>query len=123
MNFCEERGSGIDKVIHYIELYQLPAPVFTSGDDYTRVILFAPRTLRQMDRIDKIRATYQHCCLRYVSGDFMTNQSLRERFNSEEKNYSIVSRIIKEAIEEKVIKQYDESNKSRKYAKYIPIWA
>lgn len=123
MNFCEERGSGIDKVIHYIELYQLPAPVFTSGDDYTRVILFAPKTLRQMDRIDKIRATYQHCCLRYVSGDFMTNQSLRDRFNIEEKNYSIVSRIIKEAIEEKVIKQYDESNKSRKYAKYIPIWA
>lgn len=123
MNFCEERGSGIDKVIHFIELFQLPAPVFTNGDDYTRVIIFSPRTLRQMDRIDKVRAAYQHCCLRYVSGDFMTNQSLRERFNIEEKNYSIVSRIIKEAIEENVIKQHDETNKSKKYSRYVPYWA
>src|ERR1700722_7444665 len=28
MNICEERGSGIDKVIFQIELYQLPPPDF-----------------------------------------------------------------------------------------------
>jgi predicted HTH transcriptional regulator len=25
---CEERGSGIDKVVFLVELYQLPAPLF-----------------------------------------------------------------------------------------------
>jgi predicted HTH transcriptional regulator len=28
-NVCEERGSGIDKVIHWAEVYQLPAPDFS----------------------------------------------------------------------------------------------
>jgi hypothetical protein len=53
----------------------------------------------------------------------MTNQSLRSRFNIEDKNYPIISRIIDDAKSEKLIKDYDAENKSRKYAKYIPFWA
>ena len=117
MNFCEERGSGIDKVIHEIELYQLPAPEFLSGDNYTRVILYSPKSLRQMSKPDKIRACYQHACLKYVSGEYMTNQSFRERLNIDKKNYSIVSRIIKEAIEAGVIVEYENSRM------YVPYWA
>lgn len=90
MNFCEERGSGIDKVIYEIEAFQLPAPEFLSGDNYTRITLFSPKSLRQMDKMDKIRATYQHCCLKYVSGELMTNQSLRDRFKIDAKNYPII---------------------------------
>ena len=41
----------------------------------------------------------------------------------EEKKYSIVSRMISDAIREGLIKDYDPSNKSRKYAEYIPYWA
>jgi predicted HTH transcriptional regulator len=123
LNFCEERGSGIDKVIDQIELYQLPAPSFLIGENYTRVILFSYKTLRQMDRIDKIRATYQHCCLKYISVELMSNQTLRKRFNIEDRNYAVASRIIKDAIKEGMIKENDPNNKSRKYAKYIPFWA
>src|SRR5215469_513929 len=32
MGICEEKGSGIDKVIHTVEVYQLPAPSFESAD-------------------------------------------------------------------------------------------
>jgi len=117
LNFCEERGSGIDKVIHEIELYQLPAPEFLSGDNYTRVILYSPKSLRQMSRPDKVRACYQHACLNYVSGEYMTNQSFRERLNIDKKNYSIVSRIIKEAIETGVIVEYEKTRM------YVPYWA
>jgi predicted HTH transcriptional regulator len=117
MNFCEERGSGIDKVIHEIELYQLPAPEFLSGDNYTRVILYSPKSLRQMSKPDKIRACYQHACLKYVSGEYMTNQSFRERLNIDKKNYPIVSRLIREAINEGVIVEYEKSKM------YIPYWA
>lgn len=123
INICEERGSGIDKVVDSIEVYQLPAPKFIAEEDYLRVILFAHKSLRDMDKEDKIRASYQHCCLKYVSSDFMTNQSLRERFNIEEKNYSTASRIIADTIRAGLIKDQDPENKSRKYSRYIPNWA
>lgn len=123
MNICEERGSGIDKVINEVELYQLPAPNFIDGDNFLRVIIYSYKTLRQMTRDDKIRACYQHCCLKYVAGDLMTNQSLRERFQIEERNYSTVSRIIADTIEIGLVKDYDPKGRSKKYAKYVPIWA
>lgn len=120
---CEEKGSGIDKVITSVELYQLPAPNFLIQQKHTRVILYAHQTLNQMDKKDKLRATYQHCCLRYVSNEKMTNQSLRERFKIEDRNAAVVSRIISEALAENLIKNEDPEAKSKKYAKYIPYWA
>src|SRR5208337_1323307 len=39
---CEERGSGIDKVVAQVELYQLPAPLFEAPLGFTRAVLFAP---------------------------------------------------------------------------------
>lgn len=122
LNICEERGSGIDKVISECEYNQLPAPEFIVGDNYTRVILYGHKTLRQMDRQDKIRSCYLHACLKYVSGETLTNQSLRERFGIEEKNYATASRIIADTIEAGLIKEYDKENKSKKYAKYVPFW-
>jgi hypothetical protein len=53
----------------------------------------------------------------------MTNQSLRERFGIDAKNYPIVSRIISDTLDDKLIKDYDPVSTSRKYAKYIPFWA
>ncbi len=123
INLCEERGTGIDKVITECELYQLPAPKFQGDEDFTRVHLYAPREFKEMDRIDRIRATYQHCCLKYVTDDFMTNQTLRERFKIDSQNYPMVSKIIKDAIENGMIKEFDPENKARRYTKYIPFWA
>ena len=120
---CEERGSGVDKVIKSIEEKNLPAPDFIAGNDFVKVILFGPTTLRGMEKTDKIRACYQHCCLRFESGEKMTNQSLRERFHIEEKNYPMISRIIADTIADGKIKLSDPTNKSRKHAKYVPFWA
>jgi hypothetical protein len=52
-----------------------------------------------------------------------TNQSLRDRFKIENQNAAIASRIIRDALEESVIKEDDPENKSRKYASYLPFWA
>jgi predicted HTH transcriptional regulator len=123
LNICEERGSGIDKVIFECESYQLPAPTFYEGNNYTRVTLFAHKSLRQMNIEDKIRACYLHASLKYISGDFMTNSSLRERFGIAEKNYSIASRIISEGIKSGLIKDQDPYNKSKKHSRYVPFWA
>lgn len=123
LKICEERGSGIDKVIYECEYHQLPAPKFIEGENYTRVILYAYRTFSQMDKDEKMRACYLHACLKYVQGETMTNTSLRQRFGIAEKNYSMVSRIISEAIKLGLVKEYDAESKSKKHSKYIPFWA
>lgn len=122
INICEERGSGIDRALAQCELYQLPAPDFQKDDLFTKVIMYAPMTLRQMDKEDKRRACYQHCCLQYLAGQKMTNESFRGRLNISDENYSMASRIISDTINAKLIKPDDASN-SKKYAKYVPFWA
>jgi len=123
INICEERGSGIDKVISSIELFQLPAPEFITGEGFTRVILHSYRPLTKMDKNDKIRACYQHCCLKYVEREKMTNSSIRSRFNIEEKNYPMASRIISDALEAGFVKEADPNSSSKKFASYVPFWA
>jgi ATP-dependent DNA helicase RecG len=119
---CEERGSGIDKVVFQTEFYQLPAPVFETTGEHTRTILFAHRELKDMESEDRIRACYLHACLRYVQRDFMTNTTLRERFGIEEKNSATASRIIKETLDAEQIRAHDEDS-SKKFMKYVPWWA
>jgi len=123
IGFCEEKGSGLDKVIFYNELYQLPAINVIITEKRTKIILYSYKKLNETDKKDKIRACYQHACLKYVSNEKMTNQSLRKRFKIDDHNYSIASRIIRDAIEVGLVKDDDPSNKSRKYASYIPFWA
>jgi predicted HTH transcriptional regulator len=88
-----------------------------------KVTLYASMDLVGMDRTDKIRACYQHCCLKNVSSAIMTNQTLRERLRIDEKNYATASRIINDTIKQGLIKYQDPTSKSKKYAKYIPFWA
>ncbi len=123
INICEERGSGIDKVISEVEFYQLPAPEFIVTEQNTKVILFAYKKVCQMDKKEKIRACYQHAVLKYVSNEQMTNTSLRERFSIKSNNYPMASRIIAETIKANLIKPHDPDNTSKKHSKYVPFWA
>ena len=117
---CEEKGSGIDKVIKSIEIFQLPAPNFLEYDNGTKVIIYSYKKLNEMDRDDKLRACYQHACLQYVSGEKMTNESLRARFNIEKKNAAIASRILSDATLSGLIKEYQPNSESRRYKSYLP---
>jgi predicted HTH transcriptional regulator len=117
VKICEEGGTGIDRVISLIELFQLPAPKFESLENFTRVTVYSYKKLSEMSREDKIRACYQHCVLKYLSGEKMTNSSLRERLSIGEKNYPAASKIIRDTQDERLIK---ESNRAKEY---VPIWA
>ena len=118
---CEERGSGVDKVVFQTEFYQLPAPIFETSGEATRAVLFAHKPLSKMEKPDRIRACYLHACLRYVNRDYMTNTTLRERFGIEAKNSATASRLIKEALAVKAIRLHDESAPP-KLRKYVPGW-
>lgn len=123
LGICEEEGSGVDKVIQAAELFQLPAPDFRVGERRTSAVLFGHKDFEDMDRNDRVRATYQHCCLRYVMNEKMTNQSLRERFRLSEKKTESVSRAIRDAVDAGKIKLADPEQTSLRYRNYVPFWA
>jgi ATP-dependent DNA helicase RecG len=120
---CEERGSGMDKVVSSIEIYQLPAYDAKIQEKHTKVILYAYQKFADMDKQDRIRACYQHACLKYVMNEKMTNTTLRERFKIADENAAMVSRIIRDTAHAGLIKEEDPENTSRKFVKYIPVWA
>jgi len=123
MHICEEKSSGIDKVVQAAEAFQLPAPDFRSAFRRTVVVVFGPRGFEDMDRDDRIRACYQHCVLKLVTTGRMTNQSLRERFRLPTGKTATVSQVISATIEAGLIKPDEAAGASRKYARYLPFWA
>ena len=120
---CEEKSSGIDRVVETVEVHQLPAPDFQVGFKRTTVVLYGSRSFRKMDRIERIRACYQHCALQWVLKRQMTNQSLRERFGLSDSSTNTVSQIITAAIDSNLIKLDPNAPTSRRFARYLPIWA
>lgn len=123
LGICEEKGTGIDKVVQATEGFQLPAPDFRTSNQRTIIVLFGHKDVEDMDRGDRVRACYQHCCLRYVMNEQMTNQSLRERFKLPEKKAETVSRIIRETMDAGKIKLADSTTTSLRYRSYVPFWA
>ena len=122
VGICEERGSGVDKVVVETEIFQLPPPRWERPDGSLRVVLFAHRALKEMDKLERAHACYLHACLRYVLRDPMTNTSLRERFGIDAHNSATASRIIRDALEAKLIKPYEEGQ-AKKNSRYLPYWA
>lgn len=120
---CEEKSSGIDRVIEASEFMQLPAPEFLTSHRRTIVVIHGPRSFRDMNGSDRVRACYQHCVLQYVLRKQMTNQSLRERFGLPEGASNTVSQIITATMEQGLVKSDPNAPDSRRYARYIPAWA
>ncbi len=122
MGLVNGSGSGWDTVVASAEQHGMPAPLAKVEDDWTRVILLSPRSLTDMNREDRIGSVYQHACLQFANGSFLTNASLRMRFNIEDKNSAIASRLIKEAVAANAIIPC-EANIGRKHMRYVPWWA
>ena len=120
---CEELGSGLLKAGLQVELYGLPPIEFTAGVNFFKVTLYAPRTFAQMSARERLDACYQHAVLRHYSDSTMTNASLRERLKMPERQRSMVSVLIQQAIDEELVKPADPESTSRKYAEYLPFWA
>jgi len=87
IGICEERGSGIDKVVFQTEFFQLPAPTFEVTPEHTRAILFGHKDFKDMGKEDRTRACYLHCCLKYVNRQPMNNTSISS--NSEHYKNSV----------------------------------
>lgn len=119
---CEERGSGIDKVVFQVELFQLPAPLFERPDGFTRAVLFSHKPLSAMSKADRMRACYLHACLRYVMRQEMTNTTLRQRFGIGDKNVATASRLLAEAVDSGQI-VISNPGAGTRIRSYLPHWA
>lgn len=121
LNICEELGTGIDKVVRAVELFQLPPVLFETPLESTKSTLWAHKPLEDMTRDERVRACLQHACLCVVTGNEMTNGSVRKRFGLEENQSSKASRIIGDTVEAGLIKPVD-AGAGRKYMRYVPHW-
>lgn len=119
---CEERGGGLDKTLIEIEAQHLPAPDFISSETSMRVVLFAPKAFNQMSKAEKLRACFYHCVLRWLTHDFMSNATLRDRFSLSADEYQSVSTIIAESIKLGRIAPADP-DQGKRNARYVPYWA
>lgn len=101
---------------------QLPAPKIEVYEDSTKVTLYSKISFTNLSTEEKLWSCYLHACIKYVQNENLTNSSLRERFALPESSSGSVSRLIKEAVNKKMIKPLDPDTAPR-YMKYIPIWA
>ncbi|WCM25242.1 putative DNA binding domain-containing protein [Sphingomonas sp. QA11] len=120
--FCEERGSGVDRAITEIEKAALPPPLIEEVEGSTVVTVFMPRRFANMSQEERIRACFQHACLRHEQGDPMSNTTLRERFGLSQKQYPQVSIVIRDALAAGRIKPLSEDQGNRN-ARYVPFYA
>ena len=121
LGFCEEAGSGWDKVISGCEELHLPAPRIEARQN-VRVTLSQVCKFRNLTLDERLSACYWHACLKYGEGEYVSNASLRERFDVSESGSAQISRLIKEAVERGLIKPIDPETSPR-YMRYAPYWA
>lgn len=122
-HIVESRGTGIDKVIDSLEGAGLPAPDISEQDKLSTVIKLKTKTsYNQLSSTERINIIYWHACLNEVEGKKITNSSIRERFSLNKNKGNEISKLIIQALEEKLIKIYDPKVGSRS-REYIPFWA
>jgi predicted HTH transcriptional regulator len=122
LHFCEERGSGIDRMIQAMEMHGLPPIKFISSNDHFTAILYAPKDFSKMEKEERITAVYQHACLNLQTQKKTTNASIRERFKFTDDQITKATRLLSDAIEAKRIKVANP-NSSNKDTHYLPYWA
>ena len=123
-NHCEKRWSWVDRALQAIQVEKLPNPKIEKSSDFTRVTLYRTRPIVKLTNNEKAQAVYWHCALTFiVENEPMTNESVCDRFGIEKQNSATASRLIKLAKDAWKIKPFDPNSKTRKHAKYIPIWA
>lgn len=121
--YCEEAGSGWDKVIAGCDQFRLPAPRIDTKSGYSmRVSLSERRPFKDLTPQERLDVCYWHTCLTYEDGVYATNQSLRERFGIKPSNSAQISRLIRDAVDAGLIAPVDPATSPR-YMRYKPAWA
>jgi predicted HTH transcriptional regulator len=120
MGICEEQGSGLDKVVTQVEIFQLPPPLFRAEGNSTQAILYGPRSFAEMTQDERIRACYFHAVLKFLSGDKMKNSTLCARLGIASRNAAQATVVINKTLDAGLIRVADPDHPR---AGYVPHWA
>ncbi|MCX6747718.1 MAG: putative DNA binding domain-containing protein [Candidatus Nomurabacteria bacterium] len=123
LRICETRGSGILRTVEGVEEWQLPAPTFINQENGFKASLYAYKTFDNLSQKEKLHTCEQHVAFMYIQNSFANNETLRKRFGLSEKKSNTISKLVKLAKDKKLIKDFDPNSNSKKFIKYIPIWA
>ena len=99
-------------------------PTVRQSGSGTRVIIQGYESFAEMSQEERVWNCYMHACIMFVNRKQVTNSSLRLRFGLENRdsNTVMVSRVIKAAVDKKLIKPLKADAPPRKMC-YIPFWA
>ena len=122
VNMCEELGSGWDRIVVFCELCQLPTPTIHLYEEGTKVIIYSTIPFSAQTNESRLWALYMHACIKYTQRNQLSNASLRARFGLKPSSAGMISRLIKIAVQKRLIKVFDESA-SLKFKRYVPYWA
>ncbi|MBU6463434.1 MAG: transcriptional regulator [Bradyrhizobium sp.] len=121
IGLCEERGSGVDRALEAIEQETLPAPAFSDIEGSTVAVIYGRQSFAAMSKEARIRACYQHACLRHETNAPMSNASFRKRLGMPDSQYPQASSVIRDAIEGGWIRPLNEDQPNRN-ARYVPFY-
>ena len=86
------------------------------------VIIYSNVPFASQTNESRLWALYMHACIKHTQRSQLTNASLRARFGLKPSSAGMISRLIKTAVQKRLIKVFDESA-SLKFKRYVPSWA
>lgn len=120
-NVSESRGTGWDKIAAASPVFGCPTPQLERFEDSIRVTLVGRRGLNDMTFDEKMWTIYSYACYLWVSKKYLTNQELRQLFRLPDKDNSVISRLLTQAVEQKYLRVFDV-NSSPRDRKYLPFY-
>lgn len=124
MKMCENRGSGIQRLLSENEVHRRSDPEFQVVSNMTKARITGKQDFTSLTLEERIWAVFMHASFRFETGSgYMSNATFRTRYGLNKNKTTLVTNAIGSAIEAEMIKQYDETSQSRRYAKYVPFWA
>lgn len=120
LNLSEERGTGIDKAILAIEAAGTAPIEYVVDSDRTEAVMREPLPYEELAGSQKELACLQHCEVCFINNDYMSNESLRDRFKVDDSKTLEVTRLIKRMIKKGSIKRFEGNGNSKKYTRYVP---
>ena len=121
LRLSEERGTGIDKAIIAINAAGTAPIEYVVGGGCTEAIMWPLLPYENLSDWHKELACFQHCEICFINNDYMSNESLRHRFNLDDSNRKEITRLINKMIAKGIIKQIDGNSIAKKHARYVPV--
>jgi predicted HTH transcriptional regulator len=120
IDVCEERGSGIDKIMQEIEKHHemLSVPKFEVLEKHTRVIFSATKTFAEISQESRIMTCYFHACLKYMNNSYMTRKTLRQRLHCSD---SAAKQVIAQTCDKSLLRLLNPN--AKRNFQYLPYWA